>query len=130
MRGTRRYVVLMLLLVAAGAARANETRGAKDHYEKGTALYDLGQYREAAKEYEEAFKLKPVPALLFNIAQAYRLAGDETAALRAYRGDLRREPQAANRAEGEGDMTRLGQALQEKRGAAAPGGAGDRAGPG
>jgi hypothetical protein len=110
-----KQIIMLALLLAGARAFGEDTRGAREHYEKGTALYDLGQYREAAHEYEEAFKLKPSSALLFNIGQAYRLAGDETPALRAYRGYLRREPQATNRSEAEGHIARLEQALAAKR---------------
>ena len=90
---------LLGLLVAVGAARADKLPGARQHYERGTALYDLRRYREAAVEYEAAFEIKNDPALLFNIAQAYRLAGDYEAALRSYRAYLRRAGDAPNRAE-------------------------------
>ncbi len=88
----------LLLGLALGDAAAAEP-DARSLYEHGTTLYDLGQYREAAHEYEAAFKLRPSPPLLFNIAQAYRLGGDPANALRAYRSYLRRSPDASNRAE-------------------------------
>lgn len=49
------------------------------------AHYALGEYSEAADEYEQAFRLKQDPALLYNAAQAYRLAGNHEKAIILYR---------------------------------------------
>ena len=97
----RRVVLALSLLfgLAFADAAAADPPDARALFEHGTTLYDLGQYREAAHEYEAAFKLHQSPPLLFNIAQAYRLGGDPANALRAYRSYLRRSPDATNRAE-------------------------------
>ena len=75
--------VLLASLAArpAGAAPADD---AKAHYQKATAHFAVGEYRDAAVEYEEAFKLKQDPALLYNAAQSFRLAGDNQKALLLY----------------------------------------------
>src|SRR5256885_6575022 len=78
--------------LAGRAAHAEDVAAAKMHYERGTALYDLQRYLEAAKEYEAAFEAKNDPALLFNIAQAYRFGGDYAKAIAAFRSFLRRVP--------------------------------------
>lgn len=57
-------------------------------FEKGSALYALGRYSEAAPLFERAFTLKPDPALLYNAAQAYRLMGNQKRALTLYRNYL------------------------------------------
>ena len=44
---------------------------AKAHYEKAQQLYATGNYDEAIAEYGEAYRLKPHPNVLYNIAQAY-----------------------------------------------------------
>ena len=62
---------------------------AKLHYEKGTAAYALGDFVEAARQYEEAFRLKLNPALLFNAAQAQRRAGNRQRAIELYENLLR-----------------------------------------
>jgi tetratricopeptide (TPR) repeat protein len=114
--------VLALLLVAGTAttAFADEAQEARTRYEKGTTLYDLGQYIEAAHEYEAAFKLRQSPPLLFNIGQAYRLGGEYGSALRAYRSYLRRSPEAANRAEVSGYIAACEKRLADKGAKAAP----------
>lgn len=70
---------------------------AREHYQRGSRLFDLQRYIEAAHEFEEAYQAKDDPVLLYNIAQAYRLGGQPQAALGAYRSYLRRKPDAPNR---------------------------------
>jgi tetratricopeptide (TPR) repeat protein len=91
-------IVLVALAVAMpSTARADDIAGAKEHFRRGTIAYDTGHYIEAAKEYEAAFRDHDDGAFLFNIAQAYRLAGDHANALQFYRSFLRRVPDAPNR---------------------------------
>lgn len=62
---------------------------ARTKVSEATAAYNLGYYEDAAHHYEEAYRLILDPALLFNIGQAYRLAGKPERALTAYRSFLR-----------------------------------------
>src|SRR5205814_1320420 len=82
---------------AGGADDA--TRIAMEHYRKGTRAYDLGRFTEAAAEYEKAYEAKETPALLYNLGQAYRGAGELQKALNCYRAYLRNAPDAPNREE-------------------------------
>lgn len=121
--GVRTSRLLPLLLVAvlrSALAHADPHADAKVHFDKGTMLYDLGKYGDAAKEFEEAFKNVPDPALLFNIAQAERLAGDLEPAVRAYRGYLRRFPDAPNRPAIENYIATLQKQIDEKAKVVAP----------
>ena len=92
-------ILLGMWMFPAGVAVADELSEARTHYDRGTTLFDLGKYIDAAHEYEATFSLKSDPALLFNIGQAYRLGGDNASAIRAYRSFLRRLPDAQNREE-------------------------------
>jgi hypothetical protein len=56
---------------ARGAEETAEAASAKGHYEKAQQLYATGNYDEAIAEYQEAYRLKPHPNVLYNIAQAY-----------------------------------------------------------
>jgi tetratricopeptide (TPR) repeat protein len=88
MRRARLTSVVILLLGTAGTARpvhADDRADARAHYEKATGAYALGRYADAAAEFEAAFTLKPDPAILYNAAQAYRLAGKKERALELYR---------------------------------------------
>src|SRR5689334_607812 len=78
-------VVLLGVLSAASGARADDRAEARAHYDKATAAYALGRYADAASEFEQSFALKPDPALLYNAAQSYRLAGKKERALELYR---------------------------------------------
>lgn len=82
--------------IAAPSAQATEAKG---FYEKATGAFALGNYPEAAANYEKAFSLKPDPALLYNAAQAHRLAGNKTRALELYKSYLRVFPEGAARDE-------------------------------
>ena len=86
------WIPAILLLLAPVSARAADADDAKTHYQKATAHFAIGEYREAAGEYEEAFKLKQDPAILFNAAQSFRLAGDNQKALLLYNNIIKLYP--------------------------------------
>jgi hypothetical protein len=112
-----RILIVLALLGTVSAARANEEEdvaAARLHFRKGGKAYDLGRYLEAAKEYEAAYDAKDDPALLFNIAQAYRLGGDNPNAVRAYKAFLRRMPRAPNRAEVEARIAELQHVIEQQ----------------
>jgi tetratricopeptide (TPR) repeat protein len=88
MRQATYMLSVVVLLGLAGPARAADEKAraeARAHYEKATGAYALGRYADAAAEFEAAFVLKPDPAILYNAAQAYRLAGKKERALELYR---------------------------------------------
>ena len=82
-------------MVAPSPAWAEKV-DARKHYDRATAAFGLGKYAEAAAEYEAAFRLRPDPALLYNCAQSYRLAGDRARAIELYRNYLRLYGDAPN----------------------------------
>jgi Tetratricopeptide repeat len=90
----------VVIVMAGAAADAGPLDEAKQHYQRGLAAYALGNYTQAASEYEQAFAIQPDPALLYNAAQAYRLSGNSTRALFLYQNYLRLfGSQVLNRAE-------------------------------
>jgi tetratricopeptide (TPR) repeat protein len=102
-------------VLASTSASAEDATLARQHYARGTDLFDLHRYRDAAKEYELAFEAKPDGVLLFNIAQAYRLAGDYGEAISYYKSYLRRIPRATNRTEVEARIGEMQRLLEEQR---------------
>lgn len=109
----RRLVPLTLWCALAGSARADDE--AKTHYERGTRLYMLGKYADAASEYEQAFEIKPVPELLYDAAQAHRLSGDKHRALLLYTNFLRASHgKVANRDEVERHIRNLQAAIDSE----------------
>jgi tetratricopeptide (TPR) repeat protein len=114
-RGSSLVAVLLLLFAALPAAAADDTQSARAHFARGTKLYDLGRYLDAAKEYEATYELKDDPALLFNIGQAYRLGKNYPDAIRAYKSFLRRVPASDQRASIEGYIADMQAAIEREQ---------------
>jgi len=100
----RCFIVFSVLFWASAASAQTPgspaaVKKAKGHYRSAETHYEVGEFRKAITEYKEAYRLSQAPALLFNIAQAYRLAGNADQALYFYRGYLRQVPGAPNRAD-------------------------------
>jgi hypothetical protein len=111
------YVTLFALLAsvvtlaAASPARADDANDAKTHYQKATAHYAVGEYKEAAAEYEAAYKAKQDPALLYNAAQSHRLAGENQKALLLYKNIVKLYPTSKYAAESKDRIDKLEQAI-------------------
>jgi tetratricopeptide (TPR) repeat protein len=89
-------VLVVALLAVASSAYADSAADARAHYERATSHFAVGEFAQAAEEYQAAFKLKPDPALLYNAAQAYRLAGNNDRALILYKNYVQLYPNEAN----------------------------------
>ena len=99
-----RALLVMLCLGLAAPALAQPKKPTKAQKAKAKALYDeglryynVGEYDRAVEKFKESYVVVAAPLLLFNIAQAYRLAGDYEAALRSYRTYLRELPRPDNK---------------------------------
>jgi tetratricopeptide repeat protein len=93
-RGSWVVVTLLVGLTLAGRADAGKAKGgkadeARELLDKATAAFALSRYAVAAENYEKALELKPDPAVLYNAAQAHRLAGNKERALELYQSYLR-----------------------------------------
>jgi len=88
--------MVVVLCSSSALAAADDIASARAHCDKGKHEFDLGRFVEAAREYELAYDAKDDPALLFNIGQAYRLAGNYPRAINAYRSFLRNVPNSSN----------------------------------
>lgn len=76
---------------------ARQEAAALVHYQAGMVHYNVGDFDLAIDEFKLAYEISSAPALLFNIAQAYRLKKDHDPAIHAYRSFLRLQPNAPNR---------------------------------
>ena len=85
----RATTFLLVLIATMRTAFADSTDEARKHYERASAAYALGRFAEAALEFEKAFDLKPEAALLYNAAQAHRIARNNQRALLLYQSYLR-----------------------------------------
>src|SRR5439155_7019521 len=121
---SRAMVAVVLSLTLSGVARAQDDDSrkaavleeARQHVAKAKVHYDLGEFKEAADEYIIVYRLRPIPALLFNIAQAYRQGGLYDKARQFYKSYLRESPEAKNRATIEQSIREMDELLaKEKR---------------
>jgi hypothetical protein len=84
-------LVALALVLGIGRARAEPDRGreraAERHFRAGAKAYAAQSFAAAAANFEEAYKVLPLPEIAFSAAQAYR---------RLYRID--RQPQHVRRA--------------------------------
>jgi len=109
--------LLVLSLCISSAAFGDERTDAQKHYVQGTKAFDLGAYDEAIAEYSTAYRLRPDPALLYNLGQAHRLANHPTDAIHFYRMYLSKVPNAPNRDEVTTKLDELQRQLEQQRAA-------------
>ncbi len=65
---------------------------AKAHFATGQAYYEHSRFADAAREFEEAYRLAPKPPLLYNMGKSYDSGNDFARALDAYLRFLRAAP--------------------------------------
>lgn len=95
----RRLAALLAILasIAAAPSRADDVAEAKARFRRGAELYAEKRWREAAAEFEAAYRLKPHGAIHYNVAQCRERLGEWPAAIRAYHDYLRELPGAKDR---------------------------------
>lgn len=88
------------VLMTVSGAHADEPvpHKAKRLATAGRSLHEQGEYGKAIIAFQEAYVLAPSPALLFNLAQAYRLDGNCEDAAYMYRRFLAQAPRNEARA--------------------------------
>lgn len=111
----------VVIVVAAQPARAadssdDKTAQARALSQEATAHYAVGEFIQAAEKYQAAYKLKADPALLYNAAQSYRLAGKNDKALLLYKNYVMFYPNARNVPNVQQQIAKLQEAIaaQEK----------------
>ena len=119
---------LLVLAVLPAAVRAQAAPAASKDAAKDPALeearkhvaaakvhYDLGEFEQAAQEYITVYRIRPLPALLFNIAQAYRQASMYEKAKQFYKSYLRETKDPKNRAMIESAIKEIDELLAKDR---------------
>jgi tetratricopeptide (TPR) repeat protein len=114
MKTTLGWAAIAACWLVASPVRADDRALARDHYVRGTKAFDLGAFDEAIREYTDAYRIRDNPALLYNIAQAHRLAGHKSEALHFYKIYLSKLPEAANRDEVRSKIEELQKALDQE----------------
>jgi len=77
--------------------------------DRGRAFHDAGDYPNAIAAFTQAYVMAPSPALLFNLAQAYRLLGNCDDAALLYRRYLATGPRPEERALAEAHLAKVEQ---------------------
>src|SRR5205814_5505627 len=88
---------IAVLCASPSRAQDSSIEEAKAHAARAKVHYDLGEYEKAADEYILVYRIRPLPALLYNIAQSYRQAGQYDKARQFYKSYLREAKDAPNR---------------------------------
>lgn len=111
------FLLAVLFLGAAGTARAadpapdDKTAQARVLAQEATTHYAVGEFTQSAEKYQSAYKLKPDPALLYNAAQAYRMAGNNDKALLLYKNYVMFYPNEKNVPNVQQQITKLQEAI-------------------
>jgi tetratricopeptide (TPR) repeat protein len=96
MRLVLAVAVLMVVTAPARAEDDPDTEVARRHFEKGRAFYAADDYVHALEEFEAARKIRPVPALDFNIGRAHDRMGHWEQAIVAYQRYVEAVPAPAD----------------------------------
>jgi len=111
----RSLVLLSLIVGSLLFTRASfgdsKSVDARAHFQSATSHFAVGEFAEAADEYQKAYKLKPDPALLYNAAQSYRLANNLEKAQILYRNFLQLYPNEGNAEEVRTQIAKLREAI-------------------
>jgi tetratricopeptide (TPR) repeat protein len=111
---------------AAAQAQSDDEGRSRAHYDAGRALFVLGSYQEALREFTAGYQLSARPKFLLNIAQCYRRLGELERAKKMLEQYLQRgAPTPAERADIEQIMAELDREIANRpaaspRPAAAP----------
>jgi len=73
------------------------TERAKELFDQASRHYNLAEYAPALDLYKRAYRITPLPAFLFNIAQCHRKLGQHKDAILMYQSFLTGVPDADNR---------------------------------
>jgi len=92
--GVMRLVILLVLATGVASAQAPD---AEQLYKDGQTAYDAKRYDDAIAAWSKSYELSRLPALVFNLAQAHRLAGHCAKAVESYKKFLSLDPQSDER---------------------------------
>lgn len=119
-RVLRSLLSALVVLCLCGAAVAQEKPGTsfRERYDQAAILFKASQFDEAIEAFQALYDTKPVPILLFNIAQAHRRAGRLGESLPFYHRFLAENPKADLKSEAEGYVKEITQTLEQRERAA------------
>jgi tetratricopeptide (TPR) repeat protein len=114
----QRVILALMVALVCRVAVAAEPDDARAVYKRAETAYALGRFNEAAELFEHVFELKQDPVVLFDAAQAHRLAGNKQKALVLYQNYLRMFGERDNRSTVEKRIAELKQAIDLDRASA------------
>jgi len=100
-------ILCCAMAVQVGSARADDTASAKQQFDEGRKLYNVGDYADALQRFKRAYLIREDPVFIYNIAQCHRQLGQTKEALIFYRRYLSASPKAANRDQVERTISEL-----------------------
>jgi tetratricopeptide (TPR) repeat protein len=95
------------LAAQAPAVSEDDQAEGKRLFEKGLLRYDTAEYDEAIRLFRAAYERTRAPALLFNMAQAYRLKDDCRKAADLYHQFIRMDPESPDRERAESRLAMM-----------------------
>lgn len=112
--------LLCLTLAASSTAQPqDDTARAKELFGRAEILYSVGEFEKALALYKQAYKVKQLPAFLFNIGQCHRYLRNYKKAIFFYQRFVTRQPDSPYRAAAEGFIEQC-RAMLKKKPPAAP----------
>ncbi len=82
------WVLALGIVVATSAAHAEDI-SATEHAKRAKIAFDLQDWKTAAAEYQEAYRVEQRPEYLWGLAQVQRQSGDCAAAIKTYKAFAR-----------------------------------------
>lgn len=120
----RPIALLLVVLACAAPAQAqleDPVSRARTHFEAGRALYQLGNYNEALREFAAGYQLAPRPQFLLNLGQCYRKLDDLANARAMYERYLKDAPASdPERPQAEQILAEIDKQIADKQAAANP----------
>ena len=107
-------IAVAVALTSTVAAGEPIPEKARTLAQQGRAFHDKGDFGRAIAAFKEAYVIAPSPALLFNLAQAYRLQGNCDDAAMMYRRYLGTYPSADGRAMAEGHLATVERCISKR----------------
>ena len=92
---------------SSGGQEPSAIQRARDHMERGQALYLQARFEEAAAEFEAAYEAQPFGAFLFNAGASLERAGQAQRAAEMFEQYITRDPNAADAEEVRARIARL-----------------------
>lgn len=122
-----RWLALAIALTAnatqaqepAAEEQVNPMEVAREHMERGQALYQGERYIESAEEFLKAYEAQPFAAFLFNAGISYEKVGDPERASDYFSRYLKADPQAEDAADVKARIEKLRGVLQAREAALA-----------